>query len=125
MKIDCSGNWLWTMEYGNQDAADGGRDLIEATTGDPDVGTSPGDIVIAGYTFGGPTGTQEAYLLRVTSAGALIWDNAYDFNQDDEMFWSLTEATPDPNTGVPTGDIIGAGQTTNVASGTTLLLLVG
>lgn len=123
MKIDCRGNWLWTMEYGSEDAADGGRDLIEATTGTASMGTSAGDIVVAGYTYG-VSGSQDAYLLRVTSTGSLIWDNAYDFEGDDEMFWSLTEATP-LSTG-STGDIIGAGQTTNGSAGnSTTLALVG
>lgn len=122
MKIDCRGNWLWTREYGTPEAAEGGHDLIEATTGDADWNTAAGDIVIAGYTFSA-NGTRDAYLIRVDANGGMIWDNAYDYDNDDDMFWSLTEARPNEDQGQRTGDIIGAGQTTDPESATTLALV--
>jgi hypothetical protein len=112
LKIDCAGRILWANTYGGP-LADGGRDLIEATTGNAMMGTAPGDLVVCGYTnIAG--GTQDGYIFRTTAGGALIWGGAYDYmpgvppgNMD--FFYSLEEATPPA--GVLTGDIIAVGYT--------------
>ncbi len=121
MKIDCAGNVVWTTTYGNGTWVEFSHDIIETTTGNQNllpIPTSAGDLVIAGsvlYTVGaqGPI-NMDAYLLRVTANGAMIWDRTYDGPtpapglEYQERFLGLTEATPQGT--APTGDIIAVGE---------------
>lgn len=104
MKIDCTGSIVWTRTY-DIGADEVGYEVIETLTGDGST-TFPGDFVIAGEReASGAFGPADAFLIRTTGNGVLIWDQLYNEGYH-EKFWSLTEATP---YGQSTGDIIGAG----------------
>ena len=119
MKIDCSGNVGWTTTYGTA-SHEYAYDIIQAEYGNPavtppDVPTNQGDLIVCGRV---EYESQEifhmdGYLLRVTSAGTLIWNRRYDmtplFTPDyRDWLWGLTEAVP---TGAASaGDIIAVGQ---------------
>jgi hypothetical protein len=112
MKISCTGLPVWTNTYGTTTLAEGGRDLIQATTGNALAGTAAGDIVVAGYAEA-TTGITNAYLLRTTVNGALIWDQTYDYvpagQPQEDFFYSLDEMTA--ILPAVTGDIMGVGYT--------------
>lgn len=117
MKLDCDGNQLWTVTYGLINQDEYGYDVFEARTGDG-ITTNPGDFIIAGSATHpqGFSGT-DAYILRVNSGGALIWENRYTewpFSPNfEERFYSLTDVEPTLSQGVGfqlTGDIVAVGE---------------
>ena len=123
MKIDCSGNVVWTETYGTE-WEEYGHDIIEAQTGDPTQNppTNSGDLVVAGwadYEDANENHHMDAYMLRVTSAGVLIWNRVYDTAPNIAgadylgQFYALTEATPVGT--AATGDLIGVGWTQEFA----------
>jgi len=74
-KINCNGNMLWQRSYGAILGRNTAWDLIRARTGDPAVGTSAGDLIALGeFVVGGVTRVR---VVRLTSAGALIWMRDY------------------------------------------------
>lgn len=111
MKLDCQGSVLWVNTYGGTGSEEA-FDIIETTSGTPALGTNVGDFVVAGTTTSTGT-TQDAYLLRTTSAGVLIWDASYDFGTGEgggaDWFNSLIEATPNALAGQTSGDIVAVG----------------
>lgn len=125
MKIDCLGGLVWVNTYGTAGDIEFAYDIIETTTGDPTalpIPTNPGDLVVAGeivYLEPSPNPPGpiniDAYLLRVTSTGTLIWDQAYDGVaiapgvEHWERFHALTEAGTVGT--AATGDIIAVGST--------------
>ena len=116
MKIDCSGNVVWTETYGTADH-EFAHDIIEAETGDATLTppTAAGDLIVAGFAeySVGENGYMDAYMLRVTSAGTLIWNRVYDTGPNIQganyggQFHALTEASPVG--AASTGDIIAVG----------------
>ena len=119
MKIDCSGNVGWTTTYGTA-SHEYAYDIIQAEYGNPvvmppDVPTNQGDLVVCGRVEYESQGTfrMDGYLLRVTSAGTLIWNRRYDMTPTltpdyRDWLWGLTEAVP--TGGASAGDIIAVGQ---------------
>ncbi len=89
--IKCHGGVVWSQVY--PDVAAGldlrGNDLIQLPTGEPAVGTSPGDLAVAGSWFNGAT--EDAFLMRTDANGNLIWNVTHD-TSGDEAFNALTEA---------------------------------
>lgn len=118
MKIDCSGNVVWTRNYRWSALAPAmrGFDLIETRYGDSNYGTSAGDLAVAGYVATG--GNEDGFLLRTRSNGAMIWNRAYKLSSQ-ERFNALTEATP--SYGAPAGDLVAAGSI-NVGTDTQALV---
>jgi len=107
MKINCNGGVVWTWTYGGagQETA---TDIIEAASF---TTANPYDLVVCGSTWSTTPGNSDAYLLRTTATGTLLWDAAY-HQVEHEWFNALTEATPTltPGGGVQTvGDIIAVG----------------
>lgn len=107
MKIDCSGNVVWTRNYRWSAFAPAmrGFDLIQTRYGDSAYGTAAGDLAVAGYVASG--GNEDAFLFRTQVNGLLIWNRAYKLSGQ-ERFNALTEATP--SYGAPTGDLVAAGS---------------
>ncbi|MDB5034192.1 MAG: hypothetical protein JWQ98_1433 [Chlorobi bacterium] len=107
LRLNCSGSVVWSHTYGKPGENDVARSVIAH---------SNGDFVIAGWTFGGPSGTQDGYLLRISPAGAITWGKVYDGGAAD-YFYGLTEAKFAGAGGNP-GDIVVAGGTTSYGNGT-------
>ena len=114
MKIDCNGAVLWTQIYPgptippSNRRGSGGNELIETTTGDPNLGTSPGDIVVCGFVTQSD-GDTDALLFRTDASGNLLWNASYDGDQGEQQeLYSLAETTP--TLLQTTGDIIGVGM---------------
>jgi hypothetical protein len=108
MKIDCAGRVVWATHFVNPAGRETGYDVIEASTGTPTLGTSKGDLVVAGYTLNGTNQTPDGFLIRTRSNGSLIWNRRYDFAADTQFFRALTEARP--TAGASTGDIVAVGD---------------
>lgn len=107
MKINCAGGVVWTWTYGGA-AQEDATDIIEAATFT--VG-NPYDLVVCGSTWSTTPGNSDAFLLRTTSTGVMLWNAAY-HQTEHEWFNALTEATPTltPGGGVQVvGDIIAVG----------------
>ncbi|MCB0711018.1 MAG: T9SS type A sorting domain-containing protein [Ignavibacteriae bacterium] len=105
LRIDQCGNVLWVKIYGTPLGMEEGREVVEATVGDP-TGLTPsqvGDFVVAGSFFDPYLGIADALLFRVDANGNLIWDQTYGGIGGD-YFRSLVEAKA-----VGAGDIIAAG----------------
>lgn len=112
LKIDCSGNPIWSKTYAQPNVNAVARDIIVATKGNG-ISTKTGDFVIAGSTSDPGTQITRALLMRVQKNGTLIWNTSYssmgndpDPERNDDYFSALTEAKV---TGV--GDIIAVGGT--------------
>ena len=116
LKINCSGDELWTMRYPADSSYSIGYDVIEATTGNGS-NTQAGDLVVCGTTIGpesGGSSSLDGLIFRTTSTGTLIWDGNYKSNtiREEEQFLQLIEATPiglHSQGYLPTGDIIAVG----------------
>jgi hypothetical protein len=106
LKVKCDGTPVWANAYVNG-LPKAGFDVVEAQTGDPFVGTSRGDILVAGY-HANPPGNRDAFLMRTRADGTLIWDRRYDVNNATELFRGLTEARP--SGGTSAGDVVAVGQ---------------
>lgn len=113
IKVDCQGLVIWSQLYNDPNNLNlRGHDLIETVTGNAAAGTAAGDLAVAGYSFG-PTGTNDAFLMRTNNFGALIWNMAYDNlviggAPTHEIFRALTEARPvAPQI---TGDLVAVGR---------------
>jgi hypothetical protein len=102
LRLDCNGGVTAFTTYpaGGNDV---GRDVLVAANG---------DFVVAGWTDGGITGTQDGLLLRATAAGAPIWMLSYDVFLGNDILYGVTEATV-----AGAGDLIASGNTT-AAGGT-------
>jgi hypothetical protein len=107
MKIDCAGKVVWATQFVSPAAKETGYDVIEAATGTPSLGTSPGDLVVAGVTTNAANDTPDGILIRTRADGSLIWNRRYDFRADAQLFRALLEARP---TSSPTGDIVAVGE---------------
>lgn len=81
-RISCGGAPLWSFAYPDELHGNDlrGRDLIR---------TVIGSFVIAGYWWNGSD--EDAFLLRTTAAGAILWNRAYDAGGF-EAFHAVTEA---------------------------------
>ena len=122
MKINCDGSLAWVRTYGANNgefSEDLANDVIIATSGNAANGTSVGDIVVCGSTTG-TGGSTLGYLIRTTSAGALIWDATYNMpfpHMGETMsFKSLIQAVPIGAIGQVTGDIVAVGTTNMVGN---------
>ena len=105
MKIDCNGNIIGVRTYGTPTEDEYAYDLIQ---------TSNGQFVLAGKVVD-VNNNVKALLIRTQSNGNTVWSSYYDLGSGtDEVFWSLTEATPFG--GQTFGDIVAAGSTTPTIS---------
>jgi hypothetical protein len=113
VELDCSGNVIWVMTYGSPGIADEARDvtLMQNGNGIPPtpgaVPPLPNDYVIAGSTNPGPPTGQDALLFRITPAGGLVWNSAYNGNGVD-FLRAVIEARA-----ASAGDVVAAGGTTS------------
>ena len=105
LKVSCDGIPQWSFRYASS-RPETLADLVEARTGDPALGTGPGDILVAGMAAN-PAGNRDALLLRVRRDGLLLWNQRYDVGSATEVFRGLTEASP--SGGTTAGDVVGAG----------------
>lgn len=111
--LTCQGGVVWSTIYPDVNGLNlRGFDLIQTASGNPLLGTAPGDLAVAGYSFNGVNQTQDAYLMRTTMGGALIWNMAYDNSVLGgplvfEEFRALTEAAP--TAAQITGDLVAVG----------------
>jgi hypothetical protein len=126
MRLDPCGNIIWLNTYGSTATDEIGWEVIETQSGDPALGTSVGDLVVAGSTglMGNPL---DGYMFRVTPAGALIWDHSYNIGgvQRDDYFYALDEAMASPPpTGTTTHDIVAAGGTNYIGTYDALIVRV-
>lgn len=113
LKIKCNGSPVWAQSY-ESSTTELGNDVVEAQTGDPAVGTRPGDILVAGYAAN-PLGNRDGLLFRARSDGLLIWSYRYDDHNANEFFRALTEARPTGGGGA--GDVVAAGLYQDPATG--------
>jgi len=121
MMLDCNGNVIWVQTYGTPGINDEARDvtLAQLGSGIPPVPGGfpplPGDYVIAGSTFSGLPVTQDALLFRITPAGMLVWNSAY--NSPGRDFLNAVIESSIPNGWGTVGDIIAAGGTSSFGNG--------
>ena len=112
--IDCDGGIVWSKTVGSDEYDEQGYDIIETITGDPfsSPPNYPMDLVIAGGSKK-RIGTQtdwDAYLLRITRTGTLLWDKAYDHTgHTDQIFYGLHESNSPLANQPVVGDILAAG----------------
>jgi hypothetical protein len=74
-RFDCDGTVLWQRAYGRAIDQNTGFDLIEARTGDPALGTSPGDLIALGHYIG--EDGEAIRIVRTDAAGNVVWMNEY------------------------------------------------
>jgi hypothetical protein len=67
LKVDNSGVFQWQQTYGGA-VDDRASDIAQAPNG---------DLVLAGYTQSMGAGDLDAYVVRATSTGSLVWEKAY------------------------------------------------
>ncbi len=68
VKIDDSGNEIWSKTYGGQSRES--RGFVQETTS--------GDLIISGWKHtSSDVSTSDMYLLRTNSSGDIIWENTY------------------------------------------------
>lgn len=115
LKVNCLGEPLGadhvypfgTVRIYSTPANEGALDIVEARTGDPSVGTRPGDLVVSGYATDPATGHRTAMLFRVSGlSGALIWSRRYALPTS--ILSSVAEASPVLPATV--GDIVAVGS---------------
>jgi len=107
LKIDCNGRPRFSYFYNTASTTPlrvVGRDIREAFSGNGGT-TNAGDLLIAGY-MEDPGLRSDAFLLRITNAGNMVWHRRYDTGVD-ERFFGLTEARPTTST---TGEIVAVGE---------------
>lgn len=81
VKVSASGDTLWTKTYGS----------VENDYGNNIIGTSDGNLVIAGKTEGFGAGTfGDLYLIKVDSDGNVLWEASYP-DPDQESPFHLLE----------------------------------
>ena len=96
--LDEDGNVLWQKTYGG-----GGIDV--ATT----VGiTESNDIIVGGYTGSFGSGDMDAWVLRLTEDGNIVWQKTYGGNSWDDISTVLP---------LDSGDVLIAGRTYSFGSG--------
>jgi hypothetical protein len=106
LKVRCDGKPLWSQVYVSHGGNEQALDLVEAQSGDPAVGTSRGDLLVAGFASG--PNYRDAMLFRTRADGSILWNFHYDHDGAIEMFRGLTEAKgTSPGTG--TGDVVAVG----------------
>ncbi len=98
MRLNANGNVKWQMTYGGpkDDEAYG----VALTSG--------GDIIVSGYTESFGAGDWDAWILRLSGNGDVIWQKTYGGKKSDE----INAVTPASN-----GDIIVAGDTSSFGAG--------
>ncbi len=104
LRISTTGTPTMLNVYGTADHNEMGLRIIECVR-DANRRKFVGDIVIAGTSDDG-RGNSDAYLLRTTTTGAVIFQNTYGGTSYD-AFFGVTEA----KFGTSAGDLIAAGQT--------------
>ncbi len=105
LRIDSTGNVLWTRLYGTSDGDEDAFEVVE-TTRRPGR-TSIGDFVIAGSQRNASDNTGDAYIIKITSSGTLLWGTSYNISTNDHLY-----AVDESRVGTSAGDIIAAGVTT-------------
>lgn len=109
LKVRCDGKPLWAQVYVSPGVAGSSQqplDLVEAQTGNPLVGTSRGDLLVAG--LASAPNYRDAMLFRTRADGSMLWNFHYDHDGASEMFRGLTEAKG-TSPGTPTGDVVAVG----------------
>ncbi|PCH68092.1 MAG: hypothetical protein COC01_04515 [Bacteroidetes bacterium] len=99
MKVDSAGNQEWSYLYGGE-MDDEIQSIIESSTG---------KYYLSGYSYSFNTGDQDAYVLKVTDNGALVWANIYGGDNDDDAYKVIETST---------GKIVVAGATNSLTSTT-------
>lgn len=122
MRLDPNGNVKWIRSFGN-DRSQGGVCLYETTEGNGTT-TFPGDIIVGGWSvtvhgdsipgsIGGgtqnPNTDADAYLLRLTAAGKLLWSQVYDLGYADTVRAITPSTVPGPG---GSGTIVAAIEST-------------
>lgn len=81
LRIDCDGKPGWTRVFGNTTTTGSraiGYDIIEAGPTLSPVPPPPSQLIVVGdENLPAPAGAVAGRILRLTTAGALIWDRAY------------------------------------------------
>jgi len=75
VKIDKNGNREWKRHYGTK-ANEEGFGIVEVDDG----------YVIAGYTDYTPSYNSDAYLLKITKQGDILWNRRYGGEKDDRAY---------------------------------------
>ena len=73
MKFDAVGNEIWTFYINQDNWPSSPKDIFEAANG---------DFLICGHDRSLHTINQKPFVMRVTSAGALLWAKAYVIGTD-------------------------------------------
>jgi uncharacterized delta-60 repeat protein len=98
-KLDSNGSVVWSYTYGGSDYDDAYS--VEQT--------ADGGYIVAGTTYSFGAGFGDFWLLKLNSAGLVVWQNTYG-GSDDDVAYSVRQ-TPD-------GDYIVAGTTASFGVGT-------
>lgn len=73
VRLDPNLDTIWTLVVGGAQA-EGGLSVVETTSG---------EFVVAGYTESFGTGNRDAYVMKVSATGSLIWTKVFGYTQDD------------------------------------------
>ena len=76
IRLDSSGDTVWTKHYGGQ-GSDFGEDVLEL---------DDGGFIIAGYTTSYGIGDYDCYLVRVNLNGDTLWSKHYGGESDDKAY---------------------------------------
>jgi uncharacterized delta-60 repeat protein len=98
-KLDSNGSTVWSNTYGGSDYDDAYS--IEQT--------ADGGYIVAGTTYSFGAGYGDFWLLKLNSAGSVVWQDTYGGSDDDEVY--SVRQTPD-------GGYIVAGTTASFGVGT-------
>ncbi len=76
LKYDSSGNLIWQRTWGGN-----GEDIAQGVASDPG-----GNIYVTGHTTGFGAVSEDAFLLKFSSSGDLVWQRIWGSTVDDEVF---------------------------------------
>ncbi|MCD6595519.1 hypothetical protein J7L68_07585 [bacterium] len=99
LRLDSSGNTIWTHTYGGS-AFDEGCSVVQ---------TSDGGFIVAGRTQSFGAGNDDVYIIRTNSSGDTLWTKTYGEDSDD-MGYSIAQASD--------GGFIVAGVKGTISGGT-------
>lgn len=85
IKVDGNGNLLWTRVYGTS-SADYSYSVAEA---------SDGSIYVAGYTSYGGLGSNDCFVVKLNSSGAVQWNRVLGGGSTDVCFNVITDSNGD------------------------------
>lgn len=103
VKLNNNGSLAWSKSYDIGNNYDWGFDVVEC---------SNGDFAITGTTDANPTcttGSRQAFILRISSTGTVIWSNTYGTSSGCEWGYRIIEAANGNFPAAP-GDLVVAGS---------------